>query len=69
MKVWVYCLSDRKATEEKSSSKKDKHTESDAAAFKASSDLELMHTEAAASFPLLNGQQELLQSEGDTQSN
>ncbi|XP_037545514.1 luc7-like protein 3 isoform X2 [Nematolebias whitei] len=60
---------DRKATEEKSSSKKDKHTESDAAAFKASSELEPMQTEAAASPPLLNGQQELLQSEGDTQSN
>lgn len=59
---------DRRGTEEKSSSKKDKHTESDAAAIKASSDPEPMQTEAAASPPLLNGQQEL-QSEGDTQSN
>ncbi|MEQ2169355.1 hypothetical protein GOODEAATRI_024377 [Goodea atripinnis] len=53
------------ATEEKSSSKK----ESDAATIKASSEPEPMQTEAASSSPLLNGQQELLQSEGDTQSN
>lgn len=65
---------DRKTTEEKSSSKKDKHSDGDAASIKASSEAEPMETEAAAtaasaSTPLLNGQQELLHSEGDTQSN
>lgn len=63
---------DRKVTEERSSSKKDKHSDGDAAAIKASSEAEPMETEAAASAsasPLLNGQQELLHSEGDTQSN
>lgn len=62
-------LSDRKGTEEKSSSKKDKHADSDAAAVKPSSEVEPMQSEPASSSPLLNGQQELLQSEGDTQSN
>lgn len=64
-------FSDRKATEERSSSKKDKHSDGDAASIKASSEAEPMETEAAASAssPLLNGQQELLHSEGDTQSN
>ncbi|XP_045896722.1 luc7-like protein 3 isoform X2 [Micropterus dolomieu] len=59
---------DRKATEERSSSKKAKHSDGDAAAIKASSEAEPMETEAAASAPspLLNGQQELLHSEGDT---
>lgn len=70
-------LPDRKATEERSSSKKDnKPSEGDAPPTKASSEAEPMETEAAAaaaapsdSSPLLNGQQELLHSEGDTQSN
>ena len=67
----VYVFLDRKATEERSSSKKDKHSDGDAAAIKASSEAEPMETEAAASAssPLLNGQQELFHSEGDTQSN
>ena len=64
---------DRKMTEERSSSKKDKHSDGNAALIKASSEAEPMETEAAAaataSSPLLNGQQELLHSEGDTQSN
>lgn len=66
---------DRKTTEERSSSKKDKPSEGDGAPAKASSEAEPMETEAAAaaapsgSSPLLNGQQELLHSEGDTQSN
>lgn len=66
---------DRKTTEERSSSKKDKLSEGDAAPVKATSEAEPMETEAAAtaaasgSSPLLNGQQELLHSEGDTQSN
>lgn len=63
---------DRKTTEERSSSKKDKHSDGDAASIKASSEAEPMETEAtpaSASSPLLNGQQELLHSEGDTQSN
>lgn len=64
---------DRKMTEERSSFKKDKHYDGDAAPIKASSEAEPMETEAAAaapaSSPLLNGQQELLHSEGDTQSN
>lgn len=67
-----YIFSDRKGTEEKSnSSKKDKHSDNDAAPIKGSAEAEPMETEAAASgsSPLLNGQQELLQSEGDTQSN
>ncbi|XP_028311451.1 luc7-like protein 3 [Gouania willdenowi] len=59
---------DRKTTEEKSSSKKEKRSDSDAAAIKASSEVEAMQTEAAASSPLINGQQ-LPNSEGDTQSN
>lgn len=71
--VCVYVFPDRKTTEEKSSSKKDKHSDGDAASIKASSEAEPMETEAAAaasdSSPLLNGQQELLHSEGDTQSN
>ncbi|KAF6734528.1 Luc7-like protein 3 [Oryzias melastigma] len=56
---------DRKGTEEKSSSKKDKHADSDAAAVKPSSEVEPMQSEPASSSPLLNGQQELLQSEGE----
>lgn len=64
---------DRKMTEERSSSKKDKHSGGDAAPIKASSEAEPMETETAAAAPasssLLNGQQELLHSEGDTQSN
>lgn len=62
---------DRKATEERSSSKKDKHSDVDAASIKASSEAEPMETEAAASAssPLVNGQLEILHSEGDTQSN
>ncbi|KAM4598630.1 luc7-like protein 3 [Polymixia lowei] len=67
---------DRKETEERrsSTSKKDKPSDSsdgDTAATRASSEVEQMETEAAgsASSPLLNGQQELLHSEGDTQSN
>lgn len=69
----VYMFLDRKTTEEKSSSKKDKHSDGDMASIKASLEMEPMETEAPAaisvSSPLLNGQQELLQSEGDTQSN
>lgn len=68
----MHCaLADRKVTEERSSSKKDKHSDGDAAAIKASLEAEPMETEVAASgsSPLLNGQQELLHSEGDTQSN
>lgn len=64
-----HVFSDRKGTEERSSSKKEKHSDGDAAPIKASSEVEPMQTEAAASSPLLNGQQELLHSEGDTQSN
>lgn len=60
---------DRKATEERSSSKKAKHSDGDAAAIKASSEAEPMEAAASAPSPLLNGQQELLHSEGDTQSN
>lgn len=68
----VYVFPDRKTTEERSSSKKDKHSDGDAASNKALSEAEPMETEAtaaSASSPLLNGQQELLHSEGDTQSN
>lgn len=67
----VYVFLDRKMAEEKSNSKKDKHSEGEAAVTKSSSEVEAMETEADASgsSPLLNGQQELLQSEGDTQSN
>lgn len=63
---------DRKMAEDRSSSKKDKQCDGDAPPIKASSEAEPMETEAAvasASSPLLNGQQELLHSEGDTQSN
>ncbi|XP_063760449.1 luc7-like protein 3 isoform X3 [Eleginops maclovinus] len=61
---------DRKVTEERSSSKKDKRSDGDAAAIKASSETEPVVKKAAApASPQLNGQQELLHSEGDTQSN
>ncbi|XP_077591453.1 luc7-like protein 3 isoform X3 [Stigmatopora nigra] len=67
---------DHKSSEEKNSiANKDKNSEDDAAAVKASPEAEPMEAEAAAeaiasaSPPLLNGQQELLLSEGDTQSN
>lgn len=63
---------DRKETDDKSnSSKKDKQSDNDAASIKASGEEVPMETEASASgsSPLINGQQELLQSEGDTQSN
>lgn len=72
MCVCVCVFPDRKTTEERSSSKKDKHSDGDVASIKASSEAEPMETEAtpaSASSPLLNGQQELLHSEGDTQSN
>ena len=66
---------DRKDTEEKRSSSgsvKDKPSDGNGtAAPQASSDAEPMESEPAppASSPKLNGQQELLHSEGDTQSN
>ena len=63
-------FSDRKVTEERSSSKKEKHSDGNAAAIKASSEPEPMEKKAAAPAPpQINGQQELLHSEGDTQSN
>lgn len=67
---------DRKDADEKrsssSSSKKDKPSDNGDNAAKASTDTEPMETEAAAepaASSLPNGQQELLHSEGDTQSN
>lgn len=65
-------LLDRKETEERrsGSSRKDKRSDGSDADTAATKEVEPMETEAsAASSPVLNGQQELLHSEGDTQSN